>query len=618
MRAAAFSTLGKKTLDIRSFLGEHFGKLSDGQIVNSNNVTVLSGGALYSMLAERKIDIAASSNSLADGVYSLCEEHDAEYETYVTPEWVYKNICPKDVLAYEDWQLAAARIFVENIGEYGKNDAGYRRVLGAFSDGTNTFVFYESCYKIIDERRSYEHTRLPKGYIVQFNSGEYDGDTGSICIYALSQVFLDVIDSYGNVTTTLVDASLILHKKITAAKYLKSTLISTDGKTYKYATLDYAPHLGESYTINFDRVYTDIYQTLGDYASVYVSYRCPKRMVRYCNMKDGEAPFGTSGEKMLVLPDMRLLSESGTWSLSSESADMPTLYAAVQYFDRLFGINGDTVYASAMGACTDFTESLDESASGSWRMVTSDIGGFTAICSFGGKVVVFTEQSMMTVRGNELPFTLSFVGEHGCVSQDALAALDGALYFVSREGVMCYNGSSVKKISDALPRGTDYSAAALTAENGTLVLSVCDGYLWFYEPSSGEWSRRRFDVGELSFVSGMVIAKANGGSLPYMLFDELGDFSFDIALANGGRRRIKSISVTASVGIDSELALIDENGNTLMCIYDTDNEVVTRTFLPRAFYIDHGKISFEGRGECVLYSLRIEYAPLACISKRKG
>jgi len=160
--------------------------------------------------------------------------------------------------------------------------------------------------------------------------------------------------------------------------------------------------------------------------------------------------------------------------------------------------------------------------------------------------------------------------------------------------------------------------AALTADCGMLVLTVYDGGLWFYEPVSGEWSRRIFDSSDVSFIGGSAIAKKENGCFAYRLFDDFGDFSFSVALANNGRRRIKSISVTANVGLDSELTLLDENGNALMCIYDTEDEIVTRTFLPRAFYADNGKIRFEGRGDCTLYGLHIEYVPLLLSTKRKG
>ncbi len=617
MRAALFSKIPSKAIELTKFSGEHSSKIANGQLFDSDNVSVLNGGAICSMLAERKVDINAFLPSLSEGVYSLCEFYDSEYETHVSKEWIYQNICPQAIMAYQNWQLDAARIFVKDIGQGAKNNGGYRRVINAFTHGDNIFIFYEACYRIIDERRSFLHYNYSKGNLVQFNSDSSGDKRGSVNVYTISQMFLDVIDKFGNVETALIDANLALLETIENSSYLKSTLVSTDGVNYKYTSFDYMPHIGVSYNSNYDRLYTEKYLLDNEYPSVYFSYGDKKRTVRYCNIDNGEGQFDSRGEKLLILPDMCLFSkENGEWSFSERGHMFPKFSAAVQYFDRLFGINGDTVYASVAGMCTDFVETSDGWKRGAWRMVTSDEGGFTAITEFGGKVVVFTAESMMTVRGNELPFTLSFVGHFGCVSQDALTTLDGMLYFVSREGVMCYNGSSVKKISAALPRDVDFSRASLTSENGTLVLYIGDFSLWFYEPSSEEWSRRKFDKTDVTFLGGTVLARGGAVSSLHRLFDDFGNFSFAVALENEGCRKIKSISVTASAGIDSELVLTDKNGRALMSIYDTDG-IVTRTFLPRAFYLDHGKIHFEGRGECTLYSIRIEYAKVAAFKRKE-
>ena len=100
MRAALFQKNPQKVLEISAFSGEHRGKIANGQLMDTNNVTVLSGGAIYSMLDERNIDVNTAYPSLNEGVYTLCEYYDAEYETKVSQEWIYKNICPKEILSY--------------------------------------------------------------------------------------------------------------------------------------------------------------------------------------------------------------------------------------------------------------------------------------------------------------------------------------------------------------------------------------------------------------------------------------------------------------------------------------------------------------------------------------
>ncbi|MBQ8837606.1 MAG: hypothetical protein IJ002_08920 [Clostridia bacterium] len=609
--AVKISAPSKKALEITKFYGFNRGKLADGLLLDAENVTVLSDGALCSVLKESEVDVVSSARGPIEGVYTYNENNDPEYETLTTAEWVYENICPESVLGYEKWHTAASRVMIKDIGMPPKTADGYRKVISAFSDGEKTFVFYEACYNMLDERRQAEMAAVGSGFVWTFYSGEDGAYSGSINIYLLTQLFLDVIDG-GSVTTTLIDARLDHIKEITQTKYQYTTLISEDGETYKYASNTYAPTLGESYKLYFDRVYTGLYADLENYkADGYISYS-KKSLVRYCNINGGDGDFRSAGEKMLMLPEKRLLSRSGgVWSLSEEACDtMPTFSAAVQQFDRLFGICDDTVYASVKGDCTDFTLAEEnEPASGAWKMVTADIGGFTAIAAFGGRVAVFTEKTMMTVRGTELPFTLSHVADCGCISQDAVAVCDGALYFISEKGVMRYSGSSISRISDPLPRGTDYSMAKLTVADGVLVMSLGDlGQLWFYEPSSEQWSRLSLCGDSFTLAGDTVLIKSADCTRVYTLFDEFGEFSFVLGLCNRGRRRIKSITVTAEVGIDSELCLYDKNGNVLLSVYSPETSPVSRTYLARGVYADHGALRFGGSGDVTLYGVRIEYA----------
>lgn len=608
MKAAIFKNLLHKTTEISRFFGENYGSLKNGQLLESNNVCVLSGGAVSSMLASRKIDLPASED--IEGVYTFYDKHD-EYEIRTSADWVYENICPESVMQYEKWQLAASRVLVKDIGKGAKTSDGYRKVVGAFADDQNTYVFYEGMYNIIDERRLDEFSKLGNGYICKFFSGKDGEYVGCVNVYTLVQIFLDVIDSFGGITTTLVSAKLILRDEITNSKYQKSTLISTDSEVYKYVTPDYIPSIGASYTVSYDRVYTELYPTLDGYGEIDYVHLGEKRAVRYCNKVIGDTEFAGSGDKLMLLPDMRLIESNGEkYALSSDVCDtMPTLYAAVQYFDRLFGINENTLYVSKSGECTTFNEE-----DGGWRMITADNDGFSAITVFDGRVFVFTKERMISIKGTALPFEFVDHAGVGCVSQDAIAVFGGALYFVSPFGVMKYNGSTLKNISDILPKGIDYSVAKLASLNGSIVLYLGDsGNVWIYEPQSDSWSRRNTDAEAMHLVGEHILQYESGVYSLYKAFDSYGKSSFKIALENDGRRRVKNIMVTAKVGVDASVTLKTLHGD--MKIYGC-NGITTRCFFPRGLYFDNGEICFEGEGEYVLYGVRIEYYPLLLSAKK--
>ena len=617
LKTASLAKGGEKVQEIFGFSGLYDSMCKSGMLRSCDNVHILPGGAIASLLAAKKIDITASAPAPIAGVYTYYDKYDPSYEIPTTAEWVYKNVCPADVLDYADGMTAASRLLIADVGKPAKNDSGYRDVLCAFADDQMTYVLYDAVYNVIDQRRVDEFAAVGDGYTVLFDS-RTDEDAGvwaKVC--TLTQGLLDVIDADGNVNTVLLTAKLEVHKTLTNT-YGRSLLVSADKTSYSYVTPEYQPALGASYTPYYDKVYTDIYPTLA------TAYAAPQnlpfraeRTVRYSNRESGTAPYGDAGEKLLLLPAMRLfVGSGGTWYTEEQSDTIPQMDAAVQHFERLFGISGDCLYASVAGDCTDYTEAVDNlPADGGWQAVTSDAGGFTAIASFDGKVVVFTAHTMMTVRGIDLPFSLSTVGSFGCQNQESLAVCGEWLYFISASGILRYNGSRVERISDALPQGMRYADATLTAVNG-LVIVYLDDYqkLYFYDPASETWSMRSADAVGVRFVggeSGRFLARENGAAVLYDLFGEEGAFSFSPIFAGGGRRRVRSIAVTARLAPDAVLRLTDGGGRELLCmdqIYDT---TVTRSCLVRGMYTDGGALHFSGRGDVTLYGVRVTYAPMA-------
>ena len=611
----------EKTLEIFGFSGLYDSMRKNGILESCDNVHILPGGAVASLLAEKKINVTANATASLAGVYTYYRYYDPNYEKYTTAEWVYANVCPSDVLDYAKGMTAASRLLIADVGKPAKTENGYRNVVAAFADDKKTYVLYDAIYNLIDQRRVDEFEAIGDGYTVLFDSrtDEDEGMWANVC--TLTQVFLDVIDEDGNVSTTLLTANLEVQKTLSYT-YGLSLLISTDKKTFHYVTPDYQPSIGESYTVYYDKVYTDIYPTIA------TAYAAPQnlpihaeRMVRYRNRTNGTAPYGSSGEKLLLLPDMRLLVGSGsTWSLQDRSDTMPSMSAAVQHFERLFGISGNRVYASVAGDCSDYTEAVDNLPSdGGWQAVTSDAGGFTAIASFDGKVIIFTESNMMTVRGVELPFSLSAVGAFGCQNQESLAVYGDWLYFISESGVLRYNGSRVESIGDALPRGLRYADATLAVIDGLVVVHLDDFYgLYGFDPASETWSCCGGEKQVSRLVgagSHTVLLYENGAAVPYHLFSEEGEFSFSVEM-NGGRRRIRSISVTARLAPTAVLRLADASGRELLCMDQIYDKTVTRTCLVRGMYQDDGALHFSGSGEATLYGVRVTYAPMANAARK--
>ena len=619
-------SLGKsscKTQNITKFYGYDTTNIKDGMLLDCENVTVLSSGALSSLPTHKKLDIDTSFYSSPEGVYTFYEDYDGDYEIPVDLDWISENICPERAFRYESWQKKASRIMVKEIGKPPKTEDGYREIVSAFFDGKNTFVFYTAEYNILDERRKVWRYEVGDGEVWQFESGTDDAG-GFVRVCRLTQIYFDVIDENGKVTTMLVDGKIRKIEDIEDETYQYGTLISEDGRIFKYASYDYAPDLGEHYPIYFDNAYEDLFPILETFSPRTEIKVEPKRLVRYRNRINHVGDdYMDEGEKILVLPDMRLIkNKNGEWLLHEDAnGNMPEMNAAVQQFDRLYGFWENTVYVSSKGDCTDysFSEEENETPSSAWSMVTTDTGGFTAIAAFDGKVAVFTQSSMLVIKGNELPFSLSQEADCGCYSQEAVAVCDGVLYFVSKNGIMSYGKNTLKCISYTFENEIDYSKVRLANINGAIVAALNDSQnVRIYEPSSGQWSFLSVSGENILLTERDLIVSNGGVSSIYKAFDEFGEFSFKVALGNVGRRRIKSITVTANVGVDSELCLYDRKGRVLMNISPENGGMMSRTCYPRGVYFDHGELAFSGSGDVKLYGIFIEYESIFNVSANIG
>lgn len=601
----------KKILEMDRFTGLDIGKLQCGQLTDVGNMHILTGGALRSLLEEKKITVTPSP-AIA-GVYTYSSSYDPRYETKTTAAWVYQNVCPADVLNYASGLTSTSRIMVADVGKPGKTEAGYRNVLAAFSDGEKTYILYDAVYNIIDQRRDEEYSAVGTGILVQYVS-TYDETLGLWAIaYTLTQLWLDTIDASGRITSVLVTGYLKRRKKY-SDNYAKATLISTDGENFRYASAEWLPTLGVVYSASPDAIYENYYATLGT-AHTAVSYLAVKnrRLVRYSNRTAGEGVYGETGEKLLLLPEMQLLTNSGgTWGAATPSETIPQMDAAVQHFERLYGISGDRLYVSAAGNCTDYTEAVDGlPVTAAWQTVTADVGGFTAIASFDGQVVVFTAYSMMTVRGIELPFSLSYIGAYGCPSAEAVTVLGDWLYFSSGSAILRYNGSRVENIGTGLAPNYTFSAAKLTAAEGLVAVSFPEfAGLYFYDPQSESWSCRHSAAADFpDGCGGLLLRTADGGTLPYRIFAEAGDFSAAVSLGCGERRCIRAISVTAFLASGAVLRLSDDAGNCWLTV-NGEGRIVTRTAAIRGLYTDCADLLLSGSGDVTLYCVRVQYTPI--------
>ena len=86
-----------------------------------------------------------------------------------------------------------------------------------------------------------------------------------------------------------------------------------------------------------------------------------------------------------------------------------------------------------------------------------DDGNFTGCINYRDYPIFFKENSMYILYGEYTPFSLSRIDMVGCPYSDTIAICNGALYFLSKSGVMEYTGGNLKLISQDLKPFANYS-----------------------------------------------------------------------------------------------------------------------------------------------------------------
>ena len=172
-----------------------------GSLLEAEGIRLLSEGTLASVLGRVQVSVPAST--LQPGVYTLYDHYDSVYETQTTADFIYRNICPAEIMAYSDAEIIAARVLVGENLLPGKTADGYRNLLGAFADSSAFYIFYDAVVNIIDHRRADSYEAVGSGIVVQFESLK---STTSTYAYTVHQLWLDVITPGKGVTSQMIGA----------------------------------------------------------------------------------------------------------------------------------------------------------------------------------------------------------------------------------------------------------------------------------------------------------------------------------------------------------------------------------------------------------------------------
>lgn len=201
-------------------------------------------------------------------------------------------------------------------------------------------------------------------------------------------------------------------------------------------------------------------------------------------------------------------SDKSGWKVSVPPA-MPDIKYAAVHLSRLFGVDGDRVYASGYNDYTNWNlDTIDEyNESNAWcspaQSNTKAGGTFTGITNFQGHIVCFKRDFMHEIYNTKNPFRIQDIYAEGAIDHRTIQDVDGKLIFVSEDDVKVYTGANPRIIGYNLNM-SEYTNA-VSGTDGRCYYLYCEDAdenkrLFVYDTYTEHWSEQSISDSVLSFA----------------------------------------------------------------------------------------------------------------------
>ncbi len=298
--------------------------------------------------------------------------------------------------------------------------------------------------------------------------------------------------------------------------------------------------------------------------------------------------------------------------------------------NRVWGCKGKTIYASKLGDLKNWN-SFDGIASDSYAVDVLSEGEFTGCVSFMGYPIFFKENGIFKVYGSR-PSNFEVMGSAstGCINGRTLAIANETLFYLSRVGVMSYNGGYPTNISMNLGNLITGSFNASAFSDNYKYVLWYDGASEFLEldPLRMMWHREKIEEwdGDIryackynsrtAFVSTedeLWAVQSSGTTETISYHVEFADFTEDQSKYPAYGANQKGTSK-----VQLRMALANNSSATVKMRFDSRGDWITvKEFTTgdakRSFYLpiiprrsDHFRIRIEGSGRFELWSLSRE------------
>lgn len=300
---------------------------------------------------------------------------------------------------------------------------------------------------------------------------------------------------------------------------------------------------------------------------------------------------------------------------------VPNLSVICESSNRLWGAEGNTIYASALGDPTNFF-TYDGLDTDSYAVAVASEGAFTGCIGYGSAVLFFKEDRLYKILGSyPSQYTMYDYTVPGVKkgSEKSLRNLNEVLYYHGREGVYRYSGGAPELISEnfGLRRFQNASAGA---EGDRYYISMQDVTskewgLWVYDILRGIWLQEdesqgmdfAYHDGKLYFVTGTELVCVNPD-------ESTEDFEWSATLCKVDEtyhnrksysKLLLRMDIAAGSWIQVEVSVDDKPFELVYTDHDSVERMREIPILPKR--CDNFRVRLKGGGPVIIRSMVREY-----------
>ena len=302
------------------------------------------------------------------------------------------------------------------------------------------------------------------------------------------------------------------------------------------------------------------------------------------------------------------------------SRTLPEMDWLVVNENRLWGCQGDTIYASKLGDPKNFNV-FDGLDTDSYWVQAGSGGDFTGAFAAGGYPVFFKEDGVFKMYGdrpNNFQLMRSAVTGAAQGSGASFAVAGETVFYLSAMGVMAYTGGVPSAVGEVLGRRFQYAVGGSDGRKYYVSMQDEGGawHLFVFDTRTGMWHREDEThaigfarVGHQLYLlcaDGTLWELTGGAAEQVEWLAEFADFTADSPNAKGvGRVQIRftlDAGATAAVEIQYDSSGVWERVGT---ISGTGKQSVVLPVVPRR--ADHWRLRIHGTGGVVIHALTRQY-----------